>query len=103
MLERLTTQVTYRFEHQQMQEYYAAESVIQELLGLEAGAGRNTNHWTRSPRQMCEDFQVGRVNQSSWSEPFLWSRAIGTEKCASSGSGRQLVRATALLVVSSTR
>ena len=33
--------VAYRFEHQQMQEYYAAEFVKQELLGLVAGTNPN--------------------------------------------------------------
>ena len=36
--------VAYRFEHQQMQEYYAAEFVKQELFGFVAGANQ-ANPW----------------------------------------------------------
>lgn len=89
----------YRFEHQQMQEYYAAEFVKQELLGLVAGANRNESLDALAAADRAKSFQVRYVNQSSWSEPLCMVAGDLDGETSATGSDGQLVRAKALLVL----
>ena len=63
-------EVTYRFEHQQMQEYYAAEIFKQEFpLWLPELAGDSSLDEI-AKTEGAKNFQIKYVNQSSWSEPL---------------------------------
>jgi hypothetical protein len=89
----------YRFEHQQMQEYYAAESVMQELLGIVLAAELNQSLDVIATTNAAKSFQSDRVNQSSWSEPLSMVAGDRAEEAESIGSNRQLILAKALLVL----
>ena len=89
----------YRFEHQQMQEYYAAEFARQELLGLVTAVDRNESLDVIATKETGKNFQRDRVNQSSWSEPLCMVAGDRAGEPASSGSERHLIRAKALLVL----
>lgn len=91
--------VAYRFEHQQMQEYYAAESVMQELLGIVSAAGRNESLDAITKTDAAKCFQGDRVNQSSWSEPLSMVAGDRAGEDESIRSDRLLIRAKALLVL----
>lgn len=100
LLERVDyPRVAYRFEHQQIQEYYAAEFVKQELLGLVAGFDRNASLDAIPRTDGAKSFQLRYVNQSSWSEPLCM--VAGEQDCETStiGPGRRNVQAKALLVL----
>jgi hypothetical protein len=100
VLERVDyPEVTYRFEHQQMQEYYAAEFLKQELLGLVAGVSRNASLNAIAETDGAKNFQLRYVNQSSWSEPLCMVAGDMDRDPLLSGPGRELVLAKALLVV----
>jgi hypothetical protein len=61
--------ITYRFEHQQIQEYYAAEHVKRELVELIAKHRGNALDTIASTVE-AKNFQLNYSNQSSWSEPL---------------------------------
>ena len=91
--------VAYRFEHQQMQEYYAAEFVKQELLGLVVGTNRNESLNAPAGSDRTTLFQVRYVNQSSWSEPLCMVAGDRDGEISSTGPDGHLIRAKALLVI----
>ena len=91
--------VAYRFEHQQMQEYYAAEFVKQELFGLVAGANRSESLDAVAATAEAKSFQVKYVNQSSWSEPLCMVTSDLDGDSPSSEPDKQLVQAKAVLVL----
>jgi len=100
VLERVDyPEATYRFEHQQMQEYYSAEFLKQELLGLVAGVSPNTSLDAIAETDGAKKFQLRYVNQSSWSEPLCMVAGDMDRETLSSGPDGQLVLAKALLVV----
>ncbi len=89
VLERLTYPVTsFRFAHQQFQEFYAAQLLKRQLLAL-VGKGDS--------QPICE-FTKRYVNEPAWSEP-LWMIAneIGGAATASLGDA-MAIRAGALLI-----
>ncbi|MBK8172685.1 MAG: hypothetical protein IPK60_20420 [Sandaracinaceae bacterium] len=60
VLERVDyPQTAFRFEHQQLQEYYAALDVRARLLDLQSGDDRATNRFT-----------ADYVNDPAWAEPL---------------------------------
>jgi len=91
--------VAYRFEHQQMQEYYAAEFVKQELFGLVAGANRSESLDAIATTSEAKSFQVKYVNQSSWSEPLCMVAGDLDDDSSSSEPDKQLIQAKAALVL----
>ncbi len=100
VLERVDyPEVTYRFEHQQMQEYYAAEFLKHELPDLVAGVSRNVSLDVIAKAEGAKNFQLKYVNQSAWSEPLLMVTGDMDCETLSSEPGRQFVLAKALLVV----
>ena len=95
VLERLDDpHAAYRFEHQQLQEFYAAEYLKTELHRLSADS-------TISPDQIAtteaaRTFQSQYINQSAWSEPlFMLASDLATVGTADEDA----IRAGALLLV----
>jgi len=91
--------VVYRFEHQQMQEYYVAESAKMELIGLVAGANRNETLETIASTERARHFQVSYVNESSWSEPLCMVAGDQTDDSFPNGSREDSLRAKALMIL----
>jgi len=100
VLERIEYPTTaYRFEHQQMQEYYAAESAKQELLALLIGAGQTAPLDVFLATEAARRFQIQFVNQSSWSEPLtMIAGEMETDPPANERED-ETIRAKALLVL----
>jgi Fe2+ or Zn2+ uptake regulation protein len=100
LLERIEyPAVAYRFEHQQMQEYYAAEFVKQELFGLVAGANQSESLDVLAATAEAKSFQVKYVNQSSWSEPLSMVVSDLDGDSSTSEPDHQLIKAKAALVL----
>jgi hypothetical protein len=91
--------IAYRFEHQQMQEYYAAEFVKKELARLVAGANRSESLDALASTAAVKSFQVRYVNQSSWSEPLCMVAGDLESDSSLSGPDNELIRAKAVLVL----
>jgi hypothetical protein len=91
--------VAYRFEHQQIQEYYAAEFVKKELFGLVAGANRSDSQDAVVITAEAKSFQVKYVNQSSWSEPLCMVAGDLDGDSSSNEPNKQLIQAKAALVL----
>ena len=81
----------HRFEHQQLQEFYAAEFLKKELLELTARSNASLDALAASER--AETFKVQYINESAWTEPL---HMIASDLSAGS---KDEVRAGALLVL----
>ena len=64
-----------------------------------AGVGRDSSLDEIAKTEGAKNFQIKYVNQSSWSEPLRMVMGDMDRETLSSGHGRQLVLAKALLVV----
>lgn len=89
----------YRFQHQQMQEYYAAEFAKRELLDLFAEAGRKASFDSLITIDAAKSFQCQYVNQSSWSEPLYMVAGDLDADPARGCTDEQFNREKALLVL----
>jgi hypothetical protein len=83
----------HRFEHQQLQEFYAAKFLKKELLELTAGSNANASLDELSASERAEAFKVRYINESAWTEPLYM---IASNLNAGS---KDEVRAGALLVL----
>jgi hypothetical protein len=83
----------HRFEHQQLQEFYAAEFLKKELLELTAGSSANASLDALAASERAEAFKVRYINESAWTEPL---HMIASDLDASDSDE---VRAGALLVL----
>lgn len=81
----------HRFEHQQLQEFYAAEFLKKELLELTVRSSASLDALAASER--AEAFKVQYINESAWTEPL---HMIASDLSAGS---KDEVRAGALLVL----
>lgn len=98
VLERVEYPTTaYRFEHQQMQEYYAAEWAKRELLTLLTSTGETSSFDVMLASEAARRFQIQFINQSSWSEPL--SMIAGDMETDPRRSPDETIRAKALLVL----
>jgi hypothetical protein len=100
VLERMDyPSVSFRFEHQQMQEYYAAEFVKQVLCDLVTSTGQNASFDVLLGSDLAKNFQIRYINQSSWSEPLYMVAGDSDAVSLEDAVRPQLVEAKALLVL----
>jgi len=98
VLERLEyPHPAYRFEHQQLQEFYAAEFLKSKLLQLTARASISREQIAGT--DAAREFQAQYIDQSAWSEPFYMLAGDLTGDSNQPGdTGRAAIRASELLL-----
>lgn len=88
VLERVDyPQAAFQFEHQQLQEYYAALDVSARLLDL-----RDDDH------EETDRFTADYVNDPAWAEPLRMIAATLAEKAGDGGANKRNIRAGGKLV-----
>jgi hypothetical protein len=87
----------YRFEHQQFQEFYAAEFLKSKLLQLTADASNSREQIAGT--DAAREFQTQYINQSAWSEPlYMLASDLADDSNQLGDPGRAAIRASALLL-----
>jgi hypothetical protein len=98
VLERLEyPHPAYRFEHQQLQEFYAAEFLKSKLLQLTFGASISREQIAGT--DAAREFQAQYINQSAWSEPlYMLAGDLAGDSNQPGDPGRAAIQASELLL-----
>ncbi len=88
VLERVEyPQTAFQFEHQQLQEYYAATDLRSQLVSLVNGDGRRVL-----------EFIVRYINEPAWAEPLRMIAETISEQTEDAGANRKNVQAGCILI-----